>query len=145
MSTANNESRIMAIDFGLKRIGIALSDSLKLFAYPHITLVNDSKLFNELKKIVEKKQVEKIVLGIPTEKQTSKTSVVKSIEKFKVELESKIKLKIILWDESYTSSIAQEKILESVTKKNKRKNKGLLDMYSAAVILQEYLDSVKTV
>lgn len=145
MSTANNESRIMAIDFGLKRIGIALSDSLKLFAYPHITLVNDSKLFNELKKIVEEKQVQEIVLGIPTEKQASKTSIVKSIEKFKDELESKIKLKIILWDESYTSSIAQKKILESVTKKNKRQDKGLLDKYSAAVILQEYLDSVKTV
>lgn len=145
MNAVNNESRIMAIDFGLKRIGIALSDSLKLFAYPHITLANDSKLFNELKKIVEEKQVQEIVLGIPTEKQASKTSVVKSIEKFKNELESKIKLKIILWDESYTSSIAQKKILESVTKKNKRQDKGLLDMYSAAVILQEYLDSVKTV
>jgi putative Holliday junction resolvase len=145
MSTVFNESRIMAVDFGLKRIGIALSDSLKLFAYPHITLENDSKLFNELKKIVEEKQVEEIVLGIPAENKPSKTSVVKSIEKFKEELESKIKLKIILWDESYTSAIAQQKILESVTKKNKRQNKGLLDMYSAAVILQEYLDSIKSV
>ncbi|MDT3696568.1 MAG: Holliday junction resolvase RuvX [Ignavibacterium sp.] len=135
----------MAVDFGIKRIGIALSDSLKLFAYPHVTLANDSNFFNELKKIVEEKQVEEVVLGIPAENNVSKTSVVKNIEKFKEELKNKIKVKIILWDESFTSSIAQQKILESVTKKKKRQNKGLIDMYAAAVILQEYLDSIKTV
>lgn len=142
---AVKESRIMAIDFGVKRIGIALSDSLKLFAYPHITLPNDEKLFDELKKIIEEKMVTGIVLGIPDERKTSKTSVVAAIHIFKNELEKKFNLSVNLWDESYTSSIAQQKILESVTKKNKRQNKGLLDMYAAAIILQEYLDSVKTV
>ncbi|MCZ7610885.1 MAG: Holliday junction resolvase RuvX [Ignavibacterium sp.] len=145
MSSVVTESRIMAIDFGIKRIGIALSDSLKLFAYPHVTLTNDSSLFDELKKIIEVKQVEKIILGIPSESKESKTSVVKSIEKFKEELKSKTKVKVILWDESFTSSIAQQKIMESVTKKKKRQDKGMLDMYAAAVILQEYLDSIKTV
>lgn len=145
MIDAANESRIMAIDFGIKRIGIALSDSLKLFAYPHITLANDEKLFDELKKIIVDKSISEIILGIPDEKKTSKTSVVKNIHLFKEELEKKFNLKIILWDESYTSSIAQQKILESVNKKQKRRDKGLLDMYSAAVILQEYLDSIKIV
>jgi len=145
MSSVVTESRIMAVDFGIKRIGIALSDSLKLFAYPHVTLTNDSSLFDELKKIIEAKQVEKIILGIPSESKESKTSVVKSIEKFKEELTSKTKVKVILWDESFTSSIAQQKIMESVTKKKKRQDKGMLDMYAAAVILQEYLDSIKTV
>lgn len=145
MSSVVTESRIMAIDFGIKRIGIALSDSLKLFAYPYVTLTNDSNFFDELKKIIEVKQVEEIILGIPSESKESKTSVVKSIEKFKEELTSKTKVKVILWDESFTSSIAQQKIMESVTKKKKRQDKGMLDMYAAAVILQEYLDSIKTV
>lgn len=145
MTDSVNESRVLALDFGMKRIGIALSDSLKLFAYPHTTLPNDDKFYESLKSIINEKMISEIVLGIPTEIKASKTSVVKDVEKFKTELEKKFSLKVILWDESYTSSIAQQKILESVNKKQKRQNKGLLDMYSAAVILQEYLDSIKTV
>ena len=145
MTDSFSESRVMALDFGLKRIGIALSDSLKLFAYPHTTLPNDEKFYDALERIIEERMISEIILGIPTEIKASKTSVLKDIEKFKTELEKKFNLKVILWDESYTSSIAQQKILESVNKKQKRQNKGLLDMYSAAVILQEYLDSIKRV
>lgn len=137
------ESRIMGIDFGIKRIGIALSDSLKMFAYAHKTILNNQNVFNELKDIIKEKNVSIIVLGIPNEQRASKTSIVKEVYNFKTQLETKFFLNIILWDETYTSVIAQQRILESVTKKNKRKNKDLLDMYSAAIILQEYLDSIK--
>jgi putative holliday junction resolvase len=138
-----NETRIMGIDFGLKRIGIALSDSLKVFAYAHTTILNNGNSFVELGKIIKAKNVIKIVLGIPNENYVSKTSVVNDIEKFKEALEKKFFMPVIFWDETYTSSIAQQRILESVNKKEKRKNKNLLDMYSAAIILQEYLDSNK--
>ena len=137
------ESRIMGIDFGIKRIGIALSDSLKMFAYTHKTILNNQNTFNELKDIIEEKNISEIVLGIPNEERASKTSIVKEVHNFKTQLETKFFLNIILWDETYTSVIAQQRILESVTKKNKRKNKDLLDMHSAAIILQEYLDSIK--
>ena len=142
----NAETRIMAVDFGLKRIGIALSDSLKMFAYAHKTILNNSATFIELEKIINEKGVIKIILGIPNEerqKKDSKTSVVKDVKKFKESLESKFNLEVELWDETYTSVIAQQQILESVNKKVKRQNKDLLDMYSAAIILQEYLDSDK--
>ena len=138
-----HETRIMGIDFGLKRIGIALSDSLKVFAYAHSTILNNGKTFFELEKIIKEKKIIKIVLGIPNENYVSKTSVANDIEKFKETLEKKFFLPVIFWDETYTSSIAQQRILESVNKKKKRKNKSLLDMYSAAIILQEYLDSIK--
>ena len=59
----------------------------------------------------------------------------------KTEIETKNKIEIVLWDEEYSSAIAKEKVIESVTKKSKRKRKDLLDSHSAAVILQEYLDS----
>lgn len=137
------ESRIMGIDFGIKRIGIALSDSLKMFAYTHKTILNNQNTFNELKDIIKEKNISEIVLGIPNEERASKTSIVKEVHNFKTQLETKFFLNIILWDETYTSVIAQQRILESVTKKNKRKNKDLLDMHSAAIILQEYLDSIK--
>lgn len=138
-----HETRIMGIDFGLKRIGIALSDSLKVFAYTHTTLLNSSNTFVELEKIIKEKNVVKIILGIPNENHVSKTSVVDDIKKFKNTLEKKFLLPVIFWDETYTSAIAQQRILESVNKKQKRKNKNLLDMHSAAIILQEYLDSTK--
>ena len=138
-----NETRIMAIDFGMKRIGIALSDSLKLFAYSYKTILNNSETFFELGKIIKEKNVIEIILGIPSEDKVSKTSIVSTVEKFKSTLEKKYLLNVILWDETYTSSIAQQMILESVNKKQKRKNKNLLDMQSAAIILQEYLNSIK--
>lgn len=142
----NDETRVMGIDFGLKRIGIALSDSLKMFSYAHKTILNNSATIFELEKIIKEKNVTKIILGIPNEerqKKDSKTSVIKDVKKFKESLEKKFGFEVLLWDETYTSAIAQQQILESVTKKVKRQNKDLLDMYSAAIILQEYLNSVK--
>ncbi|HRN25269.1 MAG: Holliday junction resolvase RuvX [Ignavibacteriaceae bacterium] len=144
--TEHAETRIMAIDFGLKRIGIALSDSLQMFAYAHKTILNNSTTLNEIDKIVKEKNVTKFILGIPNEERqnkNSKTSIINNVKKFKESLEKKFSIEVELWDETYTSAIAQQKILESVNKKVKRQNKDLLDMYSAAIILQEYLDSIK--
>lgn len=140
----NSDSRVMALDFGMKRIGVALSDQLKMFAYAHTTVNNDEKTFNNLSEIIKEKLVSEIVLGIPNENRISKTSIVENIKKFKSELEQRFGLRVILWDETFTSSIAQQRVIESVNKKQKRKNKELLDMHSAAIILQEYLDSIKS-
>lgn len=140
----NSDSRVMALDFGMKRIGVALSDQLKMFAYAHTTVNNDEKAFNNLSEIIKEKFVSEIVLGIPNENRISKTSIVENIKKFKSELEQRFGLRVILWDETFTSSMAQQRVIESVNKKQKRKNKELLDMHSAAIILQEYLDSIKS-
>ena len=88
-----DETRIMGIDFGMKRIGIALSDSLKMFAYAHKTILNNSSTFLELEKIVKEKNVTKFILGIPNEdrqKKDSKTSVINDVKKFKESLEKKV-------------------------------------------------------
>ena len=141
-----NETRIMGIDYGKVRIGLALSDSLKMFAIAHKTILNNSSTFTEIEKIIKEKNVTKFILGIPNQERQnkdSKTSVINDVKKFKESLEKKFALEVELWDETYTSAIAQQHILESVNKKVKRQNKDLLDMYSAAIILQEYLDSEK--
>ncbi len=138
----NDESRIMSIDYGSKRIGIALSDPLKTFAYSFTTINNDDKKFLELEKIIREKFIIKIILGIPNEQKASKNSVVEEVKKFKSELENKFKLTVLLWDETYTSVIAKQQIIQSVKGKMKRRDKSLLDMNSAAIILQEYLDSL---
>ncbi len=135
-------ARLLAIDFGLKRIGLALGDPLNIFAYPFKTLLNDKNIWKELEKIIKEKNVTKIILGYPLDDSGSKSDITRSIEKFAKDLQNKFNKEIILWDERYTSVLAQEKILESVTKKSRRREKGLIDRNSAAIILQEYLDSL---
>jgi putative pre-16S rRNA nuclease len=143
----DNLKRILAVDFGEKRIGLALSDPLLTFAYPFKTIKNDSGLFKELEKIIEEKNIQRIILGLPSEQKkrlpagrAGSTSVVDKIRKFKESLIKNFKLEIILWDESFTSVMAKERVIESVSRKFKRRDKGLIDQNSAAIILQEYLD-----
>jgi len=135
------EIRIMGIDYGEKRIGIALSDPLLTFAYAFTTLQNDSAFLINLSKIIIEKKIIKVILGLPSERFKSSKELSQKVLKLKSEIEAKNKIEVILWDEEYSSAIAKEKVMESVTKKSKRKQKDLLDRHSAAVILQEYLDT----
>jgi putative holliday junction resolvase len=137
----NNETRIMCIDYGERRIGIALSDPLLTFAYPFITLKNDASFLLNLSKIIIEKKIIKVILGLPSERFKSSKELSQKVLKLKSEIETKNKIEVILWDEEYSSMIAKEKVIESVTKKSRRKEKDLLDRHSAAVILQEYLDT----
>jgi putative Holliday junction resolvase len=137
----NNETRIMGIDYGEKRIGIALSDPLLTFAYPFITLQNDSSFLLNLSKIISEKKIIKVILGLPSDRFKSSKELSQKVLELKSEIETKNKIEVILWDEEYSSAIAKEKVIESVTKKSRRKEKDLLDRHSAAVILQEYLDT----
>jgi len=131
----------MGIDYGEKRIGIALSDPLLTFAYAFTTLQNDSSFLTNLSKIIIEKKIIKVILGLPSERFKSSKELSQKVLKLKSEIEAKNKIEVILWDEEYSSAIAKEKVMESVTKKSKRKQKDLLDRHSAAVILQEYLDT----
>lgn len=139
----NPESRVMGIDYGEKRIGIAISDPLKIFATPFNTLVNDNQSLQKLLRIIKEKNIIKIVLGLPSGKFKSSQLLSEKIHLFKKEIEAAIQVEIIFWDEEFSSVIAQEKVNESVTKKSSRRKKNLLDMHAAAIILQEYLNSTK--
>lgn len=141
MTDESSLKRILAIDFGLKRIGLALSDPLAIFAYPFKTILNDKKLWDELTQIIHEQSIKKIILGLPKKESGGTTSITNDVLEFKKLLEEKFNLEIILRDERYSSLIAKELILESVTKKSKRKEKGLIDKNAAAVILQDYLDA----
>ena len=134
------EKRILSIDYGKKRIGLALSDPLFTFAYSYKTLINDKNLWENIAEIIKEKNVVKVILGLPNEIKNKSLATI--ISNFKKGIEKRFKLEVITWDEEYTSVIAQERIIESVTKKNKRRDKGLIDRNSAAVILQEYLDGL---
>ncbi len=140
----SNLKRFLSIDYGTKRIGLALSDPLKTFAYPYKTVLNNSKILAELKKIISDKNIEKIILGFPLKEDGTETVLTKEISEFKSRLEKIFPFEILFRDERYSSSIAAEQIKESVTKKSKRKQKSLIDSGAAAVILQDYLDEKRS-
>ena len=139
----DNVTHILAIDYGTKRIGLALSDPLMIFAYTYKTVFNDQNLWDNLDIIIKEKQVSKIILGIPYQDNGQLSSNAPGILKFKGALANRYKIEIIEWDERYTSERAKENILQTVSGKKKRKDKGLVDQNSAQIMLQEYLNSLK--
>lgn len=136
------EERILAIDFGTKRIGLAITDPLKMFAIPFDTLPNNISTITEIIKIINEKNVKQIILGYPVKESGEETSISPLINKFKKELENKTGIQIQLVDERYSSDIASKRILESVKSKKKRRDKSLIDKNAAAVILEDYLNSI---
>ncbi len=136
------EKRFLAIDYGSKRVGVAVSDPLNMFPIPLVTLPNDSKLIKELRKIVNEKNVGKIVLGYPVKEDGSKASITDDVEKFKLDLERKLQLPVVLIDERYSSEIAWERIINTVPSRKKRRDKGRIDREAAAVILEDFLNSL---
>lgn len=135
----DDTERILAIDYGEKRVGIAITDPLKIFSIPLTTLNNNSKFWIGLEKIFNQYTVTKIVLGYPVNTDGSKTKLTEEIDKFRLKLRSKFHKEIVLVDERYSSSIAWEHIKEGVVSKKKRRNKALVDMNAAAVILDDFL------
>jgi putative Holliday junction resolvase len=141
--TEDNFQRILSIDFGIKRIGLALTDPLLTFAYPYKTLANDALLWKNLSAIIKEQNVFRVILGHPLKESGGVNYFHDQWLAFKAKLEADYKLEVILWDERYTSSMAKEKIMQSVSKKSKRRDKSLIDMGSAAIILSEYLESIQ--
>ena len=135
-------NRVLAIDYGSKRIGLALSDPLLIFSYSYKTILNDDKLWNNLDLVIKEKEVVKIILGVPYQENGELSSNAHVILKFKEVLSKRYSLDVIEWDESQTSERAKEIIVQTVPGKKKRRNKGLIDRGSASIMLQEYLDSL---
>ena len=132
--------RIIAIDFGLKRTGLAVTDPLKIIASPLETILTEN-LFSWLKDYFGKEQVERIVVGMPTNLDQSDTHttvpVKKLIENLKVQFPE---VPISEIDERFTSKIAMQSMVLSGMKKKDRQKKENVDKISAAIILQSHLD-----
>jgi len=137
------EERILAIDFGEKRIGIAVTDPMNIFAYPLITLQNDNSFLTRLKNIIDEYNVVKVLIGNPIRESGGESSIFKLLIVMKEKIENKFCLPGELIDERYSSEIARQRILETVVSKKKRRDKSLLDKNSAAVILEDYLKLIE--
>jgi putative Holliday junction resolvase len=133
--------RIMALDVGERRIGIALSDKLNLTAQPFKVIERDNKEIQELKKIIEEKGIKKIVFGIPLNSRGGETEQSKKIREFAKKLNKEIPICIDFYDERFSTSEIEKILISARITRKKRKN--LRDILSAVIILQSYLDRRK--
>jgi putative Holliday junction resolvase len=146
MSDNSQIGRILGIDYGARRIGVALSDPLRISAQslPTIKIRALEQLFSELEKIVRDKNVTEIVVGMPLNLKGERSKAALTVEKFIQQLKIRFNLPVHSWDERWTSIAAQRTILEFGKSPSRHKDK--VDQISALLILQSFLDylSAKT-
>lgn len=141
-------TKYMGIDYGSKRIGIAVSDDTKKYSFSRDYLLNDKNIFSRLMELMKNEKIEKIIIGYPVNLKSEKTVQSVEVEEFSKILSDHIKsnslkIEIIYEDERFTSKLAEHNIISSGLSKKKRQDKGLTDSISAQIILQGYLDKTK--
>ncbi len=136
-------ARIMAIDYGSKRVGLAVTDALQIIA-TGLTTVHSKDLIDFLKKYIEKEEVECIVVGEPKRLNNEPSDSSRFIEPFVIHLKRTFPtIKVERMDERFTSKMAFQTMIDSGLKKKARQNKELVDEISATIILQSYMNKIK--
>jgi len=132
--------RFLGIDYGTKRVGVALSDPLGIIAGGAGTLTNDATLLDRLAKIIYEQEVVRIVVGMPYAPDGGKGAKATEIDAFIEQLRQHVKVAIDTWDESFTSVDAHRTFIETGMKRKKRRQKPRVDEMAARLMLQEYLN-----
>ena len=133
-------NRVLAIDYGEKKVGLALSDPLKIIAKPYKTIDNscNEQLINDFNTIINNKNVDEIVIGLPVTMKNSHSKQTDNVNKFIDLLKTKIKIKVTVVDERLSSIEAKKSLVNQGIKTGH--NKKDVDMTAAALILQSYLN-----
>lgn len=133
--------RILAIDYGKKRSGIAVSDILQLIANG-LTTVPTHTLLDFILSYVSNERVDRIIVGLPKQMNNELSDNMKNIEPFVRSLKKRLPdISVEFVDERFTSVLAHRTMIDAGLKKKDRQNKGLVDEISATIILQSYLES----
>ena len=137
----NVSKRLMGLDFGKARIGIAFSDIMGFLATPHSTLKRTNKEddIKYLTNLINEKNVDTVVIGLPFEMSGNKGEIANAVEEFANKLKESANVKIVFVDERLSSVEAEEQLKQTI--KSWEKRKQLLDQVSASIILQTYLDT----
>ena len=130
--------RLMGIDYGEVRIGLALSDPLQIISQPFKVIRNNEDTFSEINKIVKSEEVGKIILGLPQNLSGEDTKKTIEVRDFAEILKSKVDVPVIFWDERYTSVEANEELKQmGYTIAESRK---VIDKVAASIILKSYME-----
>ena len=131
--------RLMGIDFGEVRIGIALSDPLQIISQPYRVIPNNDNTISEIKDILKTEEVRKIILGLPLNLDGEDTKKTLEVREFSEILKSNVDIPVIFWDERYTSVEANEELKNmgySVAESRK-----VIDKVAASIILKNYMEN----
>lgn len=132
-------SRILAIDYGFKRTGLAITDPLQIIA-SGLTTVNTPELLSYLTKLIPSEDIQTVVVGLPKQMDGSPSQSFEMIEEFIQKFKTQFPgVQIVRIDERFTSKIASRTLVDSGLKKKKRQEKGLIDEVAATILLQDYL------
>jgi putative Holliday junction resolvase len=135
--------RILGIDYGRKRVGLAVTDPLQIFASP-LNTISAHDIDNFIAEYMASEQVDAFVIGYPVQMNNEPSESVKYIDPFIRKLKKKFPgIPVHLADERFTSQMAFRTMIDGGLKKKERQNKALIDMISASIILQSWLDRRK--
>ena len=136
-------NRILAIDYGDKKVGLALSDPMKIIAKPYKTITNDSKesLLNDIIQIIQLKDVNEIVVGLPKTLKNTYSEQTYKVKDFIDYITSSLDINVVIVDERLSSIEAKRSLIAQGIKTGH--NKKDVDMTAAALFLQNYLDKIE--
>jgi putative Holliday junction resolvase len=133
-------NRALGIDHGDSRIGLAVSDELRMLAHPLETVQNNPKALGRIKAVIAEKSVDVVVIGLPKNMDGTRGEAAKKVEAFAAAIRIELpKMRVILWDERLTTVAAQRALHEAG--RNTKNSRPLLDQVAAQMILQGWLDS----
>ena len=135
--------RIMAVDYGQKRTGLAVTDMLKMIAN-RLTVVSSREAMGYIAQYVSQEPVDLIVVGYPKQMNNEPSENMKRVEAFVAQLTKTLpSIPVEYYDERFTSIMAQRALIDGGLKKKKRQDKGLVDEISAVLILQGFLERIR--
>ena len=138
------ERRILGIDYGSKRIGLALSDPLRIIAGAFRTVENGRRLWEELRAILDEQNIEFVVVGMPVNLKGLKGVKAEEVDGFISKIKTHLNIEVVTWDERFTTSLAhQAQRMGGMKKKQRRESRENIDAVAAAIMLQGFLDSTK--
>lgn len=136
-------ARILSIDYGIKRTGLAVTDDFQIIA-SGLTTILSAELLSFLKTYFSKENVEKVIIGEPKQMNGLPSESAGIIEKFIIQFQAEFpEMKMERIDERFTSKMAFQTMIDSGLKKKQRQNKGLIDEIAATILLQDYLNYKK--
>jgi putative Holliday junction resolvase len=133
--------RLIGLDWGTARIGVAVSDPMGITALPLFSIENNEKFLGKLKETIGQYDAGEIILGLPKQMNGEQGIAAEKVKDFCKKIVSEIPVKVTLWDERLTTKIAQGSFIASGASRKKRK--GFIDAAAAGIMLQSYIDSKK--
>jgi len=138
---AEPPGRILGIDYGSRRVGLAISDPMRLIATGAGTWENDERLMDRLRALVADEAIGVVVVGMPYAADGGKGGKGAEVQRFLDRLSQSVAVRVETWDESYTTVNAHRAFIEGGMKRKKRREKARVDEMAARLLLQEYLEN----